>query len=63
MALSPDESFIISLDEQDIKKEAKLVMKNVKNIFKFLDKANVGFLRGDLHSETIFKINKYIERL
>ena len=46
-----------------MKVEAKRVFDAIKNIFKFLDRANIGFLRGDLHSETVFKINRYIERL
>jgi hypothetical protein len=50
MSFSQNLAKRFSLEENDVKAEAKRVFEDIRNIFKFLDKANIGFLRGDLHS-------------
>ena len=50
MAFSQNLAKRFNLDEKDLKFQSKRVFENLRNVFKFLDKANIGFLRGDLHS-------------
>jgi len=50
LAFSPNLAKRFNLDENDLRVESKRVFEAIRNIFKFLDKANIGFLRGDLHS-------------